>query len=55
MMVSQDIIEFISIDDILGLQRKEATTMGTVRFAALQTSPPEGLDVTRLTMDALRQ
>jgi hypothetical protein len=48
-------IEFISIYDILGLQRKEATAMGTLRFVDLQTRPTEVLDLTSLTLDEFRQ
>src|SRR5215813_3722831 len=48
-------IEFISIYDILGLQRKEATAMGTLRFADLQTRAIEVLDLTSLTLDEFRQ
>ena len=48
------ILEFISIYSILGLHRKEAMAMGTLRFAALQTRPPEVLDVTRLTVAELQ-
>jgi hypothetical protein len=44
-------LEFISIYDIRGLQRKEATTMGNVRFTDLQTRPLEVLDLTSLTLD----
>jgi hypothetical protein len=40
-----------SIYDILGLQRKAATAMGTLRFADLQTRPTEVLDWTRLTVE----
>jgi len=40
---------------MLGLQRKEATAMGTLRFADLQTRPTEVLDLTSLTMDEFRQ
>jgi hypothetical protein len=45
------LIEFISIYGILRLQRKEATAMGTLRFADLQTRPTEVLDLTSLTVD----
>jgi hypothetical protein len=48
-------LEFISIYDILGLQRKEATAMGTLRFVDLQTRPTEVLDLTSLTLDEFRQ
>jgi len=47
-------LEFISIWDILGLQRKEATAMGTLRFVDLQTRPTEVLDWTSLTLDEFR-
>jgi hypothetical protein len=40
---------------MLGLQRKEATAMGTLRFADLQTRPMEVLDLTSLTADEFRQ
>jgi hypothetical protein len=40
---------------MLGLQRKEATAMGTLRFADLQTRPTEVLDLTSLTVDEFRQ
>src|SRR5512132_2430413 len=36
---------------MLGLQRKEAIAMGTLRFADLQTRPTEVLDLTSLTVD----
>jgi hypothetical protein len=52
--VAADILEFIPIDDILGLQRKEATAMGTRRFADLQIRRTAVLDGTRLTMDECR-
>jgi hypothetical protein len=39
---------------MLGLQRKEATAMGTLQFADLQTRPTEVLDLTSLTWDELR-
>jgi hypothetical protein len=44
------LLEFISIYDILCLQRKEAIAMGTLRFADLQTRPIELLDLTSLTV-----
>src|SRR5262245_7515838 len=47
-------LEFISIYDILCLQRKEATAMGTLRFADLQPRPIELLDVTSLTVAEFR-
>src|SRR5262245_37864487 len=47
-------LEVISIDDILGLQRKEATALGTGRCADRHTRPPEGLDVTRRTVEAFQ-
>jgi hypothetical protein len=47
--------EFISIDGILGLQRKEAIAMGTLRFTDLETRPTEVLDLTSLTLDEFRQ
>jgi hypothetical protein len=40
---------------MLGLQRKEAIAMGTLRFADLQTRPTEVLDLTSLTVDEFRQ
>src|SRR2546430_2984064 len=49
------VIEVISIYGILCLRRKEATTMGTLRFADLQTRPTEVLDLTSLTVDEFRQ
>src|SRR6266511_2432505 len=49
------ILELISIYGMLSLQRKEATAMGTLRFADLQTRPTEVLDLTSLTVDELRQ
>jgi hypothetical protein len=48
------IVEFISIYDILGRHRKEATAMGALRFADLQTHPTEVLDLTSLTRDEFR-
>jgi hypothetical protein len=48
-------IEFISIYDILCLQRKEATAMGHLRFTDLQTRPIEVLDLTSLTLDEFRR
>jgi hypothetical protein len=39
---------------MLGLRRKEATTMGTLRFADIQTRSTEGLDLTSLTVDELQ-
>jgi Helix-turn-helix of DDE superfamily endonuclease len=48
------ILEFISIYGILGLQRKEATVMGTLRFTDLETRPTEVLDLTSLTLDEIR-
>jgi hypothetical protein len=44
-------LEFISIDDILCLRRKEAPARDSLRLADLQTRPPEVLDVTSLTID----
>jgi hypothetical protein len=49
------ILEFIAIFGILGLQRKEATAMGTLWFADLQTRPTEVLDLTSLAVHELRQ
>jgi hypothetical protein len=49
------IIELISIYGMLGFQRKEATAMGTLRFADLQTRPTEVLDLTSLTVDEFQQ
>jgi Helix-turn-helix of DDE superfamily endonuclease len=40
---------------MLGLQRKEATAMGTLRFTDLQSRPTEVLDLTSLTLDEFRQ
>jgi hypothetical protein len=40
---------------MLGFQRKEATAMGTLRFADLQTRPTEVLDLTSLTVDEFQQ
>jgi hypothetical protein len=40
---------------MLGLQRKEATAMGTLRFTDLQTRPTEVLDLTSLTVDEFQQ
>jgi hypothetical protein len=40
---------------MLGLQRKEAIAMGTLRFADLRTRPTEVLDLTSLTVDEFRQ
>jgi Helix-turn-helix of DDE superfamily endonuclease len=51
----QQSIEFISIYDILCLQRKEATAMGHLRFTDLQTRPLEVLDLTSLTLDEFRR
>src|SRR5262245_9802624 len=48
-------IELISIYGILCLRRREATTMGTLRFADLQSRPTEVLDLTRLTVQELRE
>ena len=39
---------------MLGLQGKEATALGTLPFAALQTRPTEVLDLTSLTLDEFR-
>jgi Helix-turn-helix of DDE superfamily endonuclease len=48
-------IEFISIYDILCLQRQEATAMGHLRFTDLQTRPLTVLDLTSLTLDEFRR
>src|SRR6266436_5072823 len=40
---------------MLCLQRKEATAMGSLRFADIQTRPTEVLDLTSLTVDEFRQ
>jgi hypothetical protein len=48
-------LEFISIYGILGLRRKEATAMGTLRFEDLQSRPTEVLDLTSLIVDEFRQ
>jgi hypothetical protein len=45
------ILEFIPIYGMLCLRRKEATAMGTLRFADLQSRPTEVLDVTSLTVE----
>jgi hypothetical protein len=50
-----DTLEFISIYDILGLQRKEASAMGALQFADLQARPTEVLDLTSLTVEEFRQ
>jgi hypothetical protein len=49
------ILEVISIYDILGLRRKEAAAMGALRFADLQTRPTEVLDLTSLTVNEFAQ
>jgi hypothetical protein len=54
-VVAGYILEFISIYDILGLQRKEATAMGALQFADLQARPTEVLDLTSLTVEEFRQ
>jgi hypothetical protein len=51
----REVIEFISIYDILGLQRKEANAMGTLRFADLRSRSTEVLDLTSLTIDEFQQ
>jgi hypothetical protein len=43
------ILELISIYDMMCLRRKEATAMGSLRFADLHTHPTELLDLTSLT------
>ena len=48
-------LEFISLYGILGLQRKEATVMGSLRFTAIQTRPTEVLDLTSLTVEEFQQ
>jgi hypothetical protein len=48
-------LELISIYGILGLRRKEATAMGTLRFADLQARRTEVLDLTSLTLEELQQ
>jgi peptide/nickel transport system substrate-binding protein len=48
-------IELISIYGMLGLRRKEATPMGNLQVADLQTRPTEVLDLTSLTVDEFRQ
>jgi hypothetical protein len=40
---------------MLGLHRKEAIAMGTLRFTDLQTRPTEVLDLTSLTVDEFQQ
>src|SRR5262245_21343877 len=47
-------LEFISIYGLLCLQRQEATVMGTLQFAALQTRATEVLDLTSLPVDAFQ-
>jgi hypothetical protein len=47
-------LELISIYGILCLRRKEATAMGALRFADLQTRPTEVLDLTSLTVEEFR-
>jgi hypothetical protein len=44
----------MSIDAILGLQRKDAAAMGALRFTDLQTRPTEVLDLTSHTLDEFR-
>jgi hypothetical protein len=39
---------------MLGLQRREVTTMGSLQFADLQTRPTEVLDLTSLTLEEFR-
>jgi hypothetical protein len=48
-------LEFISISGILCLRRQEATAMGSLRFADLQTRPTEVLDLTSLTLAELQR
>jgi hypothetical protein len=48
------VIELISIYGILCLRRQEATAMGTLRFADMQTRPIEVLDLTSLTVEEFR-
>jgi hypothetical protein len=48
-------IELISIYDMMCLRRKEATAMGSLRFADLQTHPTELLDLTSLTLAEFQQ
>src|SRR6266536_3466542 len=48
-------IEFISIYGILGLRRKEAPAMGSLRFTHIQARPTEVLDLTSLTPDEFRR
>jgi Helix-turn-helix of DDE superfamily endonuclease len=48
-------VEFISIYGILGLRRKEATAMGSLRFTDIQTRPTEVLDLSSLTVDEFQQ
>jgi hypothetical protein len=43
-------IELISIYEIMRLRREEATAMGSLRFADVQTRPTELLDLTSLTL-----
>lgn len=48
------LLEFVPIYGMLGLRRKEAPAMGTLRFADLQTRSTEVLDLTSLTLDEFR-
>src|SRR3712207_3388117 len=49
------LLELISIYGNLCLRRKEASAMGTLRFADLQAHPTEVLDLTSLTVGELHQ
>jgi hypothetical protein len=49
------ILEFISIYGMLCLRRKEATSMGTLRFADIQARSTEVLDLTSLTVDEFQR
>jgi Helix-turn-helix of DDE superfamily endonuclease len=48
-------LELISIYGILCLRRKEASAMGTLRFAEIQTHPTAVLDFTSLTVEEFRE
>jgi hypothetical protein len=47
--------EFITIYDILCLQRKEAPHRASVRFTDVQARPTEFLDLTSVTLDEFQQ
>jgi hypothetical protein len=48
-------IEFIPIYGMLSLRRKEASVMGTLRFADLRSRSTEVLDLTSLTVEEFEQ